>query len=323
MSHHTGVYRLDHVSDDPRYYGFGCRQFPEQIPENRTTRAWRVNRLAPRWKPIQVRGRVRPFNDYPCVNLAFPAFSLRAVEALREFLEPNGELLPLKTSSGSYFAYNVTTVADVLNYKRSKINWLDEPITALSIERYEFFVRKLENHTIFRISEDPTSVYVTEGFVARAAEQRLRGMDFLKVWPLPPRADWRQIARVQREARSSEGLPPGRTITGESVFIGFALKTSQAKATDAQRLKIEKIEKELDEMLVDIHSDSPDVGYPQGCDFDSAGKCRILLSCPDADALFDALQPWLIKLEWPFKVTVAKRYGPYLEPYVPEKRVNV
>ena len=38
-------------------------------------------------------GHVRRFNDYPCINMSRPAFSQRAVDLLRDVLEPNGEPL--------------------------------------------------------------------------------------------------------------------------------------------------------------------------------------------------------------------------------------
>ena len=78
-------------------------------------RNWTVPPLAPFWTPQRVIGQVRPFNDYPCVDLIVPAFSRKAVDALRNLLEPNGELLPLVAEVGEYFAYNITTVADILD----------------------------------------------------------------------------------------------------------------------------------------------------------------------------------------------------------------
>src|SRR5262249_39700345 len=150
-------YKLDPVTDDPRYEGFAFVR-EESIrgkviggqsamewdfnPDNMLTegRAWTVTPLRPYWTPQPVRGRVRAFNDYPCVNLLIPAFSRRAVDALRDFLEPNGELLPLVSSVGEYYAYNITTVADALDEQKSEIEWLDDKHTfdeVFEIHRYE------------------------------------------------------------------------------------------------------------------------------------------------------------------------------------------
>ena len=129
------VYLLEKIGNDPRYAGFqggiDFLRITDTVPQDRTNPNWRVKRLSRNWVPFAVGGQVRKFNDYPCVNLVRPAFSMRAVDALRPFLEANGEMLPLESSAGIFFAYNLTTVADVLDLHRSRMN-------AFQIERYEF-----------------------------------------------------------------------------------------------------------------------------------------------------------------------------------------
>ena len=67
-------------------------------------------------------GNVRRFNDYPCINLVYPAFSERAVDLLRDLLEPNGELLPVRHSVGQYYFFNCTRVVDCADLPNSKVN---------------------------------------------------------------------------------------------------------------------------------------------------------------------------------------------------------
>ena len=52
--------------------------------------------LKKKWKIPELWGPVPSFHDYPATELV-PCFSQRAVDALRDVLEPNGELLPAKT----------------------------------------------------------------------------------------------------------------------------------------------------------------------------------------------------------------------------------
>jgi hypothetical protein len=131
----NALYNLDPITDDPEFAGFRFVREESLRGQGRLTwdfdpddvqtkgRAWTVTRMAPTWKPQPVLGRVQPHNDYPCVNLTVPAFNRRAVDALRDFLEPNGELLPLVSSVGEYYAYNITTVVDCLDHERSEIEW--------------------------------------------------------------------------------------------------------------------------------------------------------------------------------------------------------
>ncbi|HEX5243278.1 MAG TPA: hypothetical protein VFW23_08425 [Tepidisphaeraceae bacterium] len=251
-----------------------------------------------------------------------PAFSPRAVGILRDFLEPNGELLPLKTSSGPFFAFNLTTVADVLNFRRSQIRWLERPIIAGNIERYEFFASRLKGLSIFRLPEDAVRVYVTTPFVERVKKHNLRGIEFPKVWPLPRGVSWKHLAKALRWERTSRGLPPGQTINGESVFITLTLKNPDAFATNAQEERILRMQAELRALLVDENSDAPGVGNPEFGDCTHPGKCKIVLSCPSANALIEAIRPWLKKLKWPHEVTVVKRFGPHYEPKVRTARVK-
>jgi hypothetical protein len=120
------------------------------------------------------------------VNLQIPAFSRRAVEALRDFLEPNGELLPLVSSIGEYYAYNITTVVDALDHERSDILWYDgNHDIALRIRRYECRAEKLTGLSIFRLVEKPAYTFVHQVFVDRVRQHGLQGFDFTRLWPHP------------------------------------------------------------------------------------------------------------------------------------------
>jgi len=213
------VYRLLPVLDVPEYEGFAWHDRlgsvrnqpnatmdfePDKAPPGEQEVA---PRLAQVWKPVKVIGNVRPWNDYPCINLRVPVFSRRAVDALRDLLEPNGELLPLISEVGEYYAYNVTTVADVLDEERSEVNWGLDRAYASRIIRFEFHPDRLEGLSIFRFPQTMNQYLVTEVFARRVREHRLQGFGLSKVWPLPPDADWWRMRldrskRWQREARN-------------------------------------------------------------------------------------------------------------------------
>jgi hypothetical protein len=302
------IYKLKPIMDDPRYEGFGSAS--RSLVGND---AWaqdflpdedgRPPRLADVWRPAKVDGRVRSFNDYPCVD-SVPAFSERAVEALRDLLEKNGELLPLSSELGRYYAYNVTTVADVLDRKKADAVYSADGRSAMWIKRYAFCASRLKGLTIFRIPEDDWAPYVTDEFVARAEQHGLDGLDFAKVWPLPGGVDWESAHKRQRRRRERKELPKGSRLKGQSVFVRLGLRGKRPEKAEC-KLR-DRLVDELDAMLVDPRSKSPSVGSLEGHQC-LGGVCELRLSCPDAAALARKLAPWLNAQPWPGEVTAVKR----------------
>lgn len=202
----NALYNLDCITDNPEFEGFafvreeslrkkGGRFTWDFGPDDVQTkgRAWTVKPLSPIWSPQPVIGQVQPHNDYPCVNLQIPAFSRRAVDALRDFLEPNGELLPLVSSVGEYYAYNIMTVVDILDHDRSDIIWYEgDHDIALRIRRYECNPEKLTGLSIFRLVEKPAYTFVHQVFVDRVRQHGLQGFDFTRLWPIPSGHDGMQ-----------------------------------------------------------------------------------------------------------------------------------
>jgi hypothetical protein len=259
----------------------------------------RPKRLAPIWVRAKATGPVRRFNDYPGLN-HMPAFSPRAVDALRDFLEPNGELLPFKTPLGEYSAYNLLTTVDALNVRRSKIDRLE-------IWQYEFHPNRLRGLTIFCIPQRRGDVYVTEEFVRRASSYGLEGMHFQRVWPMPAGKVWWRIARNEAIKHKRTGIKGARDPKAQSLIIELALSSTTARETPRDARAIKKIMDQLDAILVDPESALPAIGHVEGYDKSKPGKLRLILSCPDSNALAKTLEPFLAKLKWPHGFTVQKK----------------
>lgn len=127
----TSVYVLSKILDNPLFEGFGfvsdkpvrntLRRSADFLPDDVKTmkRKWTAPILSSLWTPQEVQGRVNSFNDFPCIMMDIPAFSARAVRALKDYLEPNGELLPLVSDIGEYYAYNTRTIVDALDPVKS------------------------------------------------------------------------------------------------------------------------------------------------------------------------------------------------------------
>lgn len=125
----NAVYHLDINHYDPRIERFAGADGPPLLGERGHHLAdrltdfypsrpyqplWEPPRLAEVWEPLKVKGRIRAWNDFPML-MHIPAFSQRAVDALRDMLEPHGELLPLIYEHGTYWAYNLRTVVDIVD----------------------------------------------------------------------------------------------------------------------------------------------------------------------------------------------------------------
>lgn len=328
MPQHS-LYRLEHIADNPAYEGFVSTEEDYDTPAGLTPTGMRVlegkqykpRRLLPTWKPVKVVGRVRKFNDYPAGDLV-PIFSAPAVIALRDFLEPNGELLPLDSKLGTYFAYNLITSADVLDHARSKIGWIAKPFTATTIDHYEVIPEKLHGLTIFQLPYMTGEPLVTDPFVERVKQRELKGMRFTKLWPLPPGMNWWDMAKLERKKEAEEGLPPGKSIKGNTVVIRLYYHDrtrTQPNAEEERRIK--HVMEDLNGRLVDITSTGPVMGSLEGRD-DVNGETRLFLTCPDADALVEHLRPWLRAFRWPEGIRVLKRYGEFVDEDVPETYVE-
>lgn len=321
----NALYELQPVLDDPRYEGFGfvrtltlrgshdwkgllSNDFNPDIDEfRRNPRTWQVPRMARCWTPQPVIGRVRSFNDYPTVGGSVPAFSRRAVDALRDLLEPNGELLPLVSDVGEYYAYNVITVADILDQERSKLQLMS------LLDVYECLPDKMHGLAIFRLVDKFTGTYVAEPFVERVKQRGLRGFHFAKLWPLPPGVNWFEEDKKQWKQELQSDTDVGRVpVKGNTVVLCISLAGKEP--SDAERIRTKKLMAELGAVLYDPGT-PPDATYLGSVEGDQfvPGESWVFLSCPGADALVEKLRPWLRKLSREVPMRVLKRYGEYVD----------
>jgi len=217
------LYELDPVRSNPLFHDFnyrdssspsllgrGCRD-DDLTPgfDSEENRNWTQPSLGDGWTPIEVVGNVPDSQDF--VSLAcLPVFSKRACDALREFLEPNGELLPLKSETRMlYFFYNITRIADVLNVNESECDFFcDPPTSAVDIDYFSFHRAKLDGLSIFRIPQMPVMTIVSDHFVQRVLDSGLLGFSFTKIWPLARGTRWRHPKeRVQIETTGMNDNP--------------------------------------------------------------------------------------------------------------------
>lgn len=149
------------------------------------------------WKPPQVTGKVSPKHDCPGINLTHPAFSARACEQLEEFFGGNGELLLLATPVGEFYFYNITTIIDAVDRERSSCTCLPtDPLRVVDIDYYVFREELVKGKHIFRAFDISSNVIVSQQFVDKVIDTKLKGFSFTKMWPHPPGTKWRLTGEI-------------------------------------------------------------------------------------------------------------------------------
>lgn len=140
------------------------------------------------WVPVRLNvrngraGAALPTSDYPSLTSNVPVFSRRAKDCLEDLLTPRGEFLPLLSSVGEYYAFNVSTVLDALDEEKSVVDRFDSG-RIMDVDTYQFFRDKLVGATIFKLVHTPEmDVFVTDEFIRRVNEHGLTGMGFTDVW---------------------------------------------------------------------------------------------------------------------------------------------
>lgn len=140
------------------------------------------------WKPFHVYlhkrdgRRLRLPSDYPCFG-TLPVFSRKAVDALRIYLEENGQLLPLCSDDDEFFAYNTTRLVNGLDQNQSEVRRTEDGhITSVvkAVFQHELDPRL----TIFKLKtfQQNLQPYITDNFMKLAEENGLKGFRTKLLW---------------------------------------------------------------------------------------------------------------------------------------------
>ncbi|MFN8671127.1 MAG: hypothetical protein U0457_03475 [Candidatus Sericytochromatia bacterium] len=132
------------------------------------------------WKPINITFTERDLGkklrkDPDFIEYFIKGFSKKALESLKDLIPNDIEILPVNNvySKKEYFFINIPYDLDCLGEKTIK--------DGIHFERYDFNLNKLDKH-IFTIKEDLMEIYVTDIFVKKVLENKLKGFGFSPVW---------------------------------------------------------------------------------------------------------------------------------------------
>jgi hypothetical protein len=148
-------------------------------------RSMRGRWIPPKMRLIELDQRRRrlPVSDYPKYLPGVPILSVRAVDALRDLIEPRGEILPIASDKDKWFFFNTTCVIDALDVDRSVVDVSDVDGRIMFVEQHVFKPNVLDDAVIFKLPQLTYSrVYVTPLFAERVRSVGLVGFDFRLVW---------------------------------------------------------------------------------------------------------------------------------------------
>lgn len=323
------VYRLSAEGDNPLFGSFSLAEHPSLLGNEALDLDfhgadvgklhWTPNRLSDVWCAPHVRGFVTPFCDFPGQGNYVPIFSELAVNALRDLLEPNGELLPVHTIFGTYFAFNILIKSTALDIEASDVDFpVDiEKETAFGIDRFVFKEAKVKEHAIFRIREFPIAVMVTDEFKNRVESAGLLGLEFAKLWPLPEGVRWVRERRQLQKAREIEIAP----LKANTLYV--SLGVSNKKPTEEDLEAGELFALELSESLAPLQKTPEDyIGIVDEVE-EMRKSIRLTFFCPDVDKLAEQALPRLQKIAWAGSVEVTKVYGGQDEPKAKKVKIRV
>lgn len=323
------IYVLENVLDNPLYEGLASLDFSlgESLPSDwrPNWRTWEPKRLKPTWRTPDVVGNVRHFNDYPGFG-GRPAFSQRAVDLLRDLLEPNGELLPLRHKIGIYYYFNCTCMSDCLDLERSKttkVKGRNGGVIA-DINGLVFNNDMLEDLTIFRIRTLPMHQFCSQRLVDRVKATGLQAFSFTLIWPLPEGVKY--YDNMSRKIRETRKWTPKQfqAIDPKANTVALRLHCEKDQPSKSELQSFEAVVARLNEALYDPNQDSPDSYSGSLEEYEILpNEIRVHLTAPDCDRLIAHITPVLRALPWPGAFQVVKRRGEYLEEDVPEEYVRI
>ncbi len=125
------------------------------------------------------------FGDLPCLSSDLPVLSERAVDALRDLLEPAGELLEIQPPpgvDGRFQVFNVTRVLDAFDRAKCDADWV-EGGGMWNFRRLAFRPETIAGIPIFRTQGLVGRLMVQAPFLERVTQAGLMGFAFIPHWP--------------------------------------------------------------------------------------------------------------------------------------------
>lgn len=121
-------------------------------------------------------------SDFPWLA-GVPAYSRRAVGALRSVLDLHGNVVPLRGAEDAFCALDVRIRLNALDFDQSSVQRFRSSGRIMMIESYAFRPEAIEGWAIF-VDRGWDEVFVTQDYVDAVAETDLVGAEFELLAPL-------------------------------------------------------------------------------------------------------------------------------------------
>ena len=152
-----------------------------QLLQTANNQPWKSN-----WNPAQFQLKTSPKHQhlsYGHLSFLMPSIPLiheEWVDAFAALLTPYGELLPMLSEHGIYYAYHALKPYDALDWERSIPYRF--PDTPSQVDQYEFLSAKIQQPLFFRLPHSYAPFFATESFVEIVNGIKAKGWQFEKCW---------------------------------------------------------------------------------------------------------------------------------------------
>lgn len=113
-----------------------------------------------------------------------PVFSEHALRILYPLIDNSVEIINLESEEKGYYAINVLSVIDVIDYAKSRFKTFSDGKRIMAFQRYAFKDNDLlKKYNIFKIIDEPRRyAFVSDLFKQVVEENDLKGFVFKMVW---------------------------------------------------------------------------------------------------------------------------------------------
>ena len=137
------------------------------------------------WTPLAFKAMYgnRPWGDASSYHTHMPIVTRRVIEATRDLLGNNVEILPVLCEKQELFLLNVTQVLDCIDYTRAIYKRFPSSGRIMRFKKFSFIKDKVIGMHVFKIKEQPLyGVFVSDEFRQRILDNGLEGFAFELVW---------------------------------------------------------------------------------------------------------------------------------------------
>ena len=132
---------------------------------------------------MKVVGGEEKNKDSDMLGFILPVFSKKALEILYPLIKDHVEILTLDYDGVEYYAINVVSVIDAIDYAKSKFKTFSNSSRIMLFEKYAFIAEKVVNVGIFKISDEKRRFpFVSDEFKQLVEQNHLKGFKFKLVW---------------------------------------------------------------------------------------------------------------------------------------------